>query len=120
MSFTEFIFHSMLPYNQQTFFEIQANFETSPPNDLKMTLTIRVAGWLEVRSPNHANGPQNDLEHYSIRVPHICGTSVFESQCSLRFALLPTLFALQAILRQVYRIPNDLEHFNFTKHFNLG
>ena len=38
------------------------------------------------------------------KVPHICVTSIPESQISVRFALRPAIFELQAILRQVDRM----------------
>ncbi len=38
------------------------------------------------------------------KVPDICDTSVIESQISVRYSLQPSIFELQAILRQVHRM----------------
>ncbi len=48
--------------------------------------------------------PPNDLDLTSSNVPHIFITIVPESQISLRFALRPAFFNIQAIWRQVHRM----------------
>ena len=49
------------------------------------------------------NGTQIDLEPCKVKVPYICITSIPDSQISLRFALWPGVFEIQAILSA----PND-------------
>ncbi len=44
------------------------------------------------------------------KVPHICGTSVSESQISVSLALRPAVFGLQAILNAL-NDPKYLEHY---------
>ncbi len=73
-------------HSTTTHFRDTGHFETSAVNDPKMTL--------------------NAKRSY---VPHICATSIHESQISLHFALWTAVFEIQAILRQVHRMtPNDL------------
>ncbi len=55
-------------------------------------------------------------------IPHVCVTSIHESQISLRFAVRRAIFEMQAILRTVHRMtPNDLEHYQLkcTKYMLL-
>ncbi len=62
-------------------FRVTGHFEKSAQNDPKMTLN-----------------PTSSI------VPHIFITTVPESQISLRFALRPAFFNIQAILRQVHQM----------------
>ncbi len=47
--------------------------------------------------------PQMTLNHTQSKLPHICVTRLQESHISLRFALRPAIFDIQAILRQWHR-----------------
>ncbi len=54
--------------------------------------------------------PQMTLNPTRPNVPHICVTSIHESQPSVCFTLRPIVFEKHAILRQGYRrTPNDLK-----------
>ncbi len=109
------------------------HFETSAPNDPKLTLSTSrsyvpyIYMLLGSMSPKFhsislhdepfscyrpfwekcTQWPQNDLEPYKVKLSYICITSVPDSQMSLHFTLRPAIFEIQAILRQVHRmIPN--------------
>ncbi len=58
--------------------------------------------------------PKNDLKPYKVKYIHICVTSIYETQISLHFALLPAVFETGTLndpkmtalktLRQMYAI----------------
>ncbi len=47
---------------------------------------------------------QSDIDHYKVKVSHICCTSVSECQIAARCALRPTVFKLLVNLRQVHQM----------------
>ena len=68
-----------------------------------MTSPFWDAGYFETSAPND---PKVTLNQARSNYP-LCMTSVRDSQISLRFALRPALFKIQAILRQVHQMtPN--------------
>ena len=62
-----------------------------------MASCFRVTGHFEISA---LNDPKMTLNPTRSNVFHICITSIYECQISIRFALRPAVLELQAILRK--------------------
>ena len=121
-----------LRFDQRPAVSNAGHFETSAPDDPKMTLnttrpmvahTCYYCPWIPNFSPFHSktshfrvtgdfqtsvlNDPKMALKPTRSKVPHMCVTNVPKSQISPQFPLLPTIFAIQVADNHTRKEWND-------------